>query len=67
MELVGSGEDETDSAADMTMFHVQSGCALHDAHNSLRWIWQTVLSGTADTLRLLYTGVTVYRRSVAHS
>eukprot|EP00971_Amphidinium_carterae_P072363 1431436-Amphidinium_carterae.1 len=67
MSLVGLQEEGEGRADDMTMFHVQSGCCLHDCHNSLRWVWTSVLRGTAETLRLLYTGVTVYRKSVAQS
>eukprot|EP00971_Amphidinium_carterae_P327408 6458751-Amphidinium_carterae.1 len=66
MRNESTSSDAESSAEDMCIFHVESGCCLHDCHNALRWVWSS-LNGSADTLRLLYTGVSIYRRSVAAS
>eukprot|EP00971_Amphidinium_carterae_P217565 4319008-Amphidinium_carterae.4 len=67
MQLVESSDECVGDSNEMLMFHVQSGCCLHDCHNALRWVWASILHGTSDTLRLLYNGVAVYRRSVSAS
>eukprot|EP00971_Amphidinium_carterae_P088892 1759209-Amphidinium_carterae.2 len=67
LSLVGASNDDESSGDDMTCFHVESGCCLHDCQNALRWVWGSVLNGSADVLRLLYTGISIYRKSVGCS
>ena len=47
--------------------HLECGCALHDAHNALKWVWSMLFQKSSELLGIMFSGVQSYRSSVAKS
>ena len=54
-----------DPSAPVRLLHTECGCALHDAHNSLRWVYSTLFDSADDLLKQMYIGLQSYRASVS--
>ena len=44
--------------------YVEAGRSLHDAHNSLEWVWQTLLEGKDELLKFLHLALACCRAAV---
>ena len=46
------------------LIYLDAGCALHDSHNALKWVWETLFAGNEDVLKSLHIGLACYRSAI---
>ena len=49
------------------LIYLEAGCSLHDAHNSLKWVWQTLFHGNEEMPKSLHLTLASYRAAVPHA
>ena len=49
------------------LIYLEAGCSLHDAHNSLKWVWQSLFQGNEETLKSLHLTLACYRAAIPHA
>eukprot|EP00971_Amphidinium_carterae_P117809 2333625-Amphidinium_carterae.1 len=59
-------DEDADEGAEHYLLHWFSslGCCLHDAHNALRWGFQSSFGHDPEVLKKLYTSTSVYKSSL---
>ena len=46
------------------LIYLDAGCSLHDSHNALKWVWQTLYMANEEVLKNLHIALACYRSAV---
>ena len=57
---LGASADETSSSL-LLQWHTDTGCCLHDGHNSLKWAYEHLFGKNLDLLKALHVGIGAIR------